>query len=60
MKKSYLIFTILLVVVLSLKSFSQDCTTGNLLTAASGTISDGSGSSNYAMNANCSWIIQPP
>ncbi|MFN4853476.1 MAG: CUB domain-containing protein [Bacteroidota bacterium] len=60
MKKSYLIFTILLVAVLSLKSFSQGCTTGNVLTAASGTISDGSGSSNYAMNANCSWIIQPP
>ncbi len=59
MKKLHLILTVLLMAVFSLKIYSQGCTTGNVLNAASGTITDGSGSGNYAMNANCSWIIQP-
>ena len=29
------------------------------LTAASGSINDGSGTANYQNNANCSWLIQP-
>jgi hypothetical protein len=33
--------------------------TCGLLTAATGTFSDGSGSSNYANSATCQWIIAP-
>jgi M6 family metalloprotease-like protein len=35
------------------------CGTDTLLTS-SGTFSDGSGSSNYGNNLNCTWLIQPP
>jgi hypothetical protein len=31
-----------------------------LLIAQNGTLSDGSGSSNYQSNANCEWMIAPP
>lgn len=41
-------------------SFAQStCTTGNVLTAASGVISDGSGAGSYSNNASCDWLIQP-
>ncbi|MCS7084833.1 MAG: hypothetical protein NZ534_01990, partial [Bacteroidia bacterium] len=30
------------------------------LTAASGTVEDGSGTGNYNNNSNCRWLIQPP
>ncbi len=30
------------------------------LTAATGTVEDGSGSANYNNNSNCRWLIQPP
>ncbi len=36
------------------------CAQCGLLTGASGTFSDGSGSSNYVNSANCEWIIAPP
>ncbi len=35
------------------------CNGNTVLTAASDVFSDGSGSSNYQDNANCSWLIQP-
>lgn len=35
------------------------CSGQTTLTASSGTISDGSGSSNYTDNQSCSWLIQP-
>ena len=38
---------------------AQLCSGLTTLTAVSGSISDGSGSGNYANNANCSWLIQP-
>ncbi len=34
--------------------------TTNLNTSDYGVISDGSGTSNYCNNSNCSWLIQPP
>jgi hypothetical protein len=34
-------------------------TTCRMLTGASGSLSDGSGTSNYANNARCQWIIAP-
>ncbi len=36
------------------------CNGNTTLTAASGAFSDGSSSSNYGNNANCTWLIQPP
>ena len=39
---------------------SGACSGTTNLTAASGSIDDGSGSANYQNNANCSWLIQPP
>jgi hypothetical protein len=36
------------------------CQGVQLLTMASGTFSDGSGSQQYRANSNCSWLIQPP
>ena len=36
------------------------CFTGTLLTAPSGTFSDGSGANQYFNFANCDWLIQPP
>ena len=39
---------------------AQFCAGLTNLTALNGTITDGSGSSNYANNSNCSWLIQPP
>lgn len=36
------------------------CNGNTTLTAASGSFSDGSGSSNYSDNSNCTWLIQPP
>jgi hypothetical protein len=40
---------------------SSFCTGTNILnTADYGTVSDGSGTSNYCNNSNCSWLIQPP
>jgi|GEM_PF-526105 len=38
---------------------SAACSGTTNLTAASGTIDDGSGTANYQNNANCSWLIQP-
>ncbi len=35
------------------------CSGLTTLTAATGTISDGSGASNYDNNLNCTWLIQP-
>ncbi len=35
------------------------CTGCGTLTSATGTFTDGSGSSNYVNNANCEWIIAP-
>jgi hypothetical protein len=39
---------------------SGGCSGTQTLTAASGTFSDGSGSSNYQNNSDCRWLIQPP
>lgn len=40
---------------------SSFCTGTTILnTADYGTVSDGSGTSNYCNNSNCSWLIQPP
>ena len=36
------------------------CTVNNTLTASAGTITDGSSTSLYANNSDCSWLIQPP
>jgi Zn-dependent metalloprotease len=36
------------------------CINNAPLTAATGTITDGSGSSQYGNNSDCSWLIQPP
>ncbi|MCE9540309.1 MAG: T9SS type A sorting domain-containing protein [Bacteroidetes bacterium] len=36
------------------------CNGNTTLTASSGAFSDGSSSSNYGNNANCTWLIQPP
>jgi Zn-dependent metalloprotease len=35
------------------------CNSATTLTAANGTFTDGSGTSQYANNSNCSWLIQP-
>lgn len=35
------------------------CGSGTSITQPTGTISDGSGTSNYAPNATCSWLIDP-
>ncbi len=35
------------------------CTGTTILTTQTGTFSDGSGTSQYANNSNCSWVIQP-
>ncbi len=39
---------------------SNFCGGTTYLTAPSGTITDGSGSSNYYDNSNCMWVITPP
>ncbi|MCS7189561.1 MAG: T9SS type A sorting domain-containing protein [Bacteroidia bacterium] len=36
------------------------CSGTQTLTASSGVFSDGSGNNNYANNADCRWLIQPP
>lgn len=36
------------------------CSSTTNLTSQSGSFSDGSGTSNYGNNANCSWLINPP
>ncbi|OJV24262.1 MAG: hypothetical protein BGO32_04440 [Bacteroidetes bacterium 37-13] len=36
------------------------CSGTTVLTANSGTVTDGSGSANYNNNSNCKWIIAPP
>ena len=36
------------------------CNGNTTLTAASGSFTDGSSSSNYSDNSNCTWLIQPP
>lgn len=36
------------------------CNSTTTLTATNGTFTDGSGTSQYANNSNCSWLIQPP
>ncbi len=41
-------------------SSSITCSGTVNLTASSGTVSDGSGTSNYDPNLNCEWLIQPP
>jgi len=41
-------------------SSSNFCGGTTYLTAPSGTITDGSGSSNYYDNSNCIWVISPP
>ena len=41
-------------------SSSNFCGETTYLTAPSGTITDGSGSSNYYDNSNCIWVISPP
>src|SRR6056300_1120579 len=38
---------------------AQFCASSTTLTALNGTITDGSGSANYANNTNCTWLIQP-
>ena len=38
---------------------AQFCTGLTNLTAASGSLNDGSGSANYNSNTNCTWLIQP-
>lgn len=49
----------------SIKYTSTSATTGSCnglqtYTASSGTVTDGSGSTNYVNNAECSWLITPP
>jgi hypothetical protein len=39
---------------------SSYCTAGNTLTAPTGSLSDGSGTNDYANNTLCEWLIQPP
>ncbi|MBL4708895.1 MAG: hypothetical protein JKY48_10705, partial [Flavobacteriales bacterium] len=41
-------------------STNNQCFTNIPLTAYRDTIEDGSGTSNYSNNLNCSWLIQPP
>ncbi len=41
-------------------SSSAYCSGVTELTAPSGTLSDGSGSANYLINADCRWVIAPP
>ncbi|MBK9793184.1 MAG: M4 family metallopeptidase [Sphingobacteriales bacterium] len=41
-------------------SATSSCSGLQSLTSASGTITDGSGASNYVNNAECSWLIAPP
>lgn len=36
------------------------CSGTTTLTAATGTVTDGSGSKNYSDNSNCYWVINPP
>lgn len=40
-------------------STTSTCLPNRVLTTNNGTISDGSGTSNYDNNTNCSWLIQP-
>ena len=39
---------------------TPSCSGNSVLSARSGTVSDGSGTSNYANNQLCSWLIAPP
>lgn len=39
---------------------SNSCSGVTLLTAPTGSFSDGSGTANYDNNLNCGWLIQPP
>lgn len=44
----------------SYTSTTAFCLPNRNLTAATGSLSDGSGTSNYDNNSNCSWLIAPP
>ena len=50
--------TLAIILFLGINAFSQ-CTSNNIFTSTTGVLSDGSGSSDYSNNANCSWLIQP-
>lgn len=43
-----------------IEAYTGPCSGEKVLTAASGTIEDGSGSDNYQNNQDCTWTIQPP
>ncbi|WP_459209390.1 reprolysin-like metallopeptidase [Aquimarina rhabdastrellae] len=46
--------------IVNVRTASPDpCDSGATLTANTGSFTDGSGSSNYANNRDCSWLIQP-
>ncbi len=53
------IFTTL-VLLFAIRILGQTCSGTVVLTAPSGSISDGSGSSYYSNNLDCGWLIQPP
>ena len=59
--KLHLLKVIFVGIALTLSSTAkaQLCSGLTNLTANSGTITDGSGSANYANNSNCTWLIQP-
>lgn len=44
----------------SINQIKAQCSGTTTLTAASGNVSDGSGTGSYNNNLNCSWLIQPP
>jgi len=59
--KIYFIHSIILAIFLFIatNSFGQYCSGTTIITASSGSLSDGSGIYNYLDNTNCSWLIKP-